>query len=211
MGTPSLQLQALTQGIPSPQGFYAYNQGDRPPHRGGKPYKPFITRGRGRPSFSSNFNGNRRYKGNYAYRGQRGAFKGNHRGRQGQKFDKSPTTKKSKVNSKTPNKDYKDRCYTCHEYGHISPNCPQNPRARHRQGNQNQYNQAICQNIPQLNYQQGMQPCAQTNCNDDVDLTNAYSEAYAELEQFESVDTLNAFAEISNEMYRSEKVDTLNN
>ena len=65
----------------------------------------------------------------------------NNRGRGGQIFDKSPTTKKSKVNSKTPNKDFKGRCYTCHEYGHISTNCPQNPRARHRNnGGNNQYN-----------------------------------------------------------------------
>ena len=157
-----LQLQALSQGLAAPQEFYAYHHGNRQPQRGGKPYKPFITRGRGKPSFSSHFNGYRKGNDNYSYRGQRGGFRGNNRGRGGQKFDKSPTTKKSKVNSKTPNKDFKDRCYTCHEYGHISTNCLQNLRARHRNnGGNTQYNQATCQNIPQLNFHQGMQPCAQ--------------------------------------------------
>ena len=74
-----LQLQALSQGIAAPQEFYAYHQGDRPPQRGGKPYKPFITRGRGRPSFFTHFNGNRRSNGNYSYRGQRGGFRENNK------------------------------------------------------------------------------------------------------------------------------------
>ena len=105
------------------------------------------------------------------------------RGRGGQKFDKSPTTEKSKVNSKIPNKDFKDRCYTCHEYGHLSTNCPQNPRARHRNNNSNnQYNEAICQNVPQLNFHQGMEPCAQVSVDDSLGLSNAYSEASEELE-----------------------------
>ena len=191
---------------------YAYHQGDRQPQRGGKPYKTFITRGRGRgrPSFSSHFNGNRRGNDNYSYRGQRGGFRGSNRGR-GQKFDKSPTTRKSKVNSKTPNKDFKGRCYIYHEYGHISTNCPQNPRARHRNnGGNTQYNQATCQNIPQLNFQQDMQPCAQIS-QDSLHLSNAYSEAYEELEQFESIDTLNYMAEIVNDHTPPEIVDNLNN
>ena len=208
-----LQLQALSQGLAAPQEFYAYHQGNRQPQRGGKSYKPFITRGRGRgrPSFSSHFNGYRRGNDNYSYREQRDGFRGNNRGRGGQKFDKSPTTKKSKVNSKTPNKDFKDRCYTCHEYGHISTNCPQNPRARHRNnGGNTQYNQATCQNIPQLNFQQGMQPCAQIS-QESLGLSNAYSEAYEELEQFETIDTLNYMDEIVNDPTPPKIVDDLNN
>ena len=205
-----LKLQALSQGLAAPREFYAYHQGDRQPQRGGQPYKPFLTRGRGRPSFSSHFNGNRRGNDNYSYRGQRGGFRGNNRGR-GQKFDKSPATKKSKVNSKTPNKDFKDRCYMCHEYGHISTNCPQNPRARHRNnGGNTQYNQATCQNMPQLNFQQGMQPCAQIS-QDSLGLSNAYSEVYEELEQFESIDTLNYMGKIVNDHTPPEIVDNLNN
>ena len=215
-----LQLQALSQGLADPQEFYAYHQNGRPPPRGGKPYKPFISRGRGRgrPSFSSHFNGQRRTNGGFSPRGQRGGFRGNNsnRGRTGQKFDRSPTTRKSKVNSKTPNKDFKDRCYICHEYGHISHDCPQNHRGKQR-NSQNQYNQAICQNIPQLNFQQGMQPCAQIPDNNQLELTNAYSEAYDELEQFESIDTLNVINDVYSDCVKpdayhcTENVDSLNN
>ena len=42
-----------------------------------------------------------------------------------------------------------------------------------------------------------MQPHAQIPSNSQLELTNAYSEAYYELEQFESIDTLN----VINEMY----------
>ena len=41
-----------------------------------------------------------------------------------------------------------------------------------------------------------MQPCAQIPDNSQLELTNAYSEAYDELEQFESIDTLNVINEV---------------
>ena len=63
---------------------------------------------------------------------------------------------------------------------------------------------------PQLNFQQGMQPCAHIS-QDSLSLSNAYSEAYEELEQFESIDTLNYMGEIVNDHTPPEIVDNLNN
>ena len=45
------------------------------------------------------------------------------RGRGRGSFDKMPTHKKSKVNTKTPDKDSKFRCWSCHQYRHRADEC----------------------------------------------------------------------------------------
>ena len=68
-----------------------------------------------------------------------------------------------------------------------------------------------------------MQPCAKVPGNSQLELTNAYSEAYEELEQFESIDTLNVINEVYSACVKpyaciglsqdkcTENVDSLNN
>ena len=91
-----------------------------------KPYKPQIYpkgRGRGRGGRGpprgrgqgqNNFGG----RGNFRSRGN---FRGKSRGG---RFDKSPTKKHPRVNSKTKDFD-KDRCRYCREVGHWERDCPQ--------------------------------------------------------------------------------------
>ena len=55
-----------------------------------------------------------------------------------------------------------------------------------------------------------MQPCAQIS-QDSLGLSNTYSEAYEELEQFETIDTLNYMDEIVNDPTPPKIVDDLNN
>ena len=62
-----------------------------------------------------------------------------------------------------------------------------------------------------------MQPCAQTPDNNQLELTNAYSEGYDELEQFKSIDTLNVINDVYSDCVKpdayhcTENVDSLNN
>ena len=69
----------------------------------------------------------------HGYQGNRGAYQqgyqnqhhGGYRGKQrGGKFDKSPTKRNPRVNSKTKDAD-KDCCRYCHEIGHWERECPQ--------------------------------------------------------------------------------------
>ena len=97
-----------------------------------KPYKPYITspRRRGCGGFSrpkgGHSSGDRsdgwpRNKGRF--RGGKGGF--SRRGRfQGKKFDKSPTTRRSRVSGQAIDKD-KDRCYHYHQPGHFAAECPE--------------------------------------------------------------------------------------
>ena len=97
-----------------------------------KPYKPTLYpqgRGRGR----NRGNGGGRYQGRDNQRGyqnnnqqRRGPGRGGFRGkpRSGQKFDKSPTKRNPRENSKTKDVD-KDRCRYCREIGHWVKDCPQ--------------------------------------------------------------------------------------
>ena len=100
-----------------------------------RPYKPTIYpqgRGRGRGRGNGRFQGrgNQRsyqpYNQNQPRRGRgRGGFRGKPRG--GQKFDKSPTKRNPRENSKTKDSD-KDRCRYCREIGHWVKDCPQKKR-----------------------------------------------------------------------------------
>ena len=99
-----------------------------------RPYKPQIYprgkgRGRGGRSQPRGCDQGRQH----GYQGNRGGYqqgyqnqhRGGYRGRQrGGKFDKSPTKRNPRVNSKTKDAD-KDRCRYCHEIGHWERECPQ--------------------------------------------------------------------------------------
>ena len=93
-----------------------------------KPYKPTLYpsgRGRGRGR-GGRFQG-RRSPGNQqsSYQPHRGRGHGGFRGKpRGGKFDKSPTKRVPRENSKTKDVD-KDRCRYCREIGHWVKDCPQ--------------------------------------------------------------------------------------
>ena len=93
-----------------------------------KPYKPTLYpsgRGRGRGR-GGRFQG-RRSPGNQqsSYQPRRGRGRGGFRGKpRGGKFDKSPTKRVPRENSKTKDVD-KDQCRYCHEIGHWVKDCPQ--------------------------------------------------------------------------------------
>ena len=93
-----------------------------------KPYKPTLYpsgRGRGRGR-GGRFQG-RRSPGNQqsSYQPRQGRGRGSFRGKpRGGKFDKSPTKRVPRENSKTKDVD-KDRCRYCHEIGHWVKDCPQ--------------------------------------------------------------------------------------
>ena len=97
-----------------------------------RPYKPTLYpqgRGRGRGRGNGRFQGrgNQRpfqpYNQNQPRRGRgHGGFRGKPRG--GQKYDRSPTKRNPRENSKTKDVD-KDRCRYCREIGHWVKDCPQ--------------------------------------------------------------------------------------
>ena len=93
-----------------------------------KPYKPTLYpagRGRGRGR-GGRFQGRRGQGGQQtSYQPRRGRGWGNFRGKsRGQKFDKSPTKRVPRENSKTKDAD-KDHCRYCREIGHWVKDCPQ--------------------------------------------------------------------------------------
>ena len=92
-----------------------------------KPYKPQIyPRGRGRGRGRGQPQGRDQGHGQ-GYQGGRGGYQscgGYRRRSRGGKFDKSPTKRNPRVNSKTKDVD-KDRCRYCHEIGHWERECPQ--------------------------------------------------------------------------------------
>ena len=99
-----------------------------------RPYKPQIYprgRGRGRGRRGQPWGWDQGCQN--GYQGNRGGYqqnyhnqhRGGYRGRQhGGKFDKSPTKRNPRVNSKTKDAD-KDHCRYCHEIGHWERECPQ--------------------------------------------------------------------------------------
>ena len=96
-----------------------------------KPYKPTLYpqgRGRGRGRGNGRFQGRQNQRPYQPYNQQqrrgrgRSGFRGKPRG--GQKFDKSPTKRNPRENSKTKDVD-KDRCRYCREIGHWIKDCPQ--------------------------------------------------------------------------------------
>ena len=92
-----------------------------------KPYKPQIyPRGRGRGHGRGQPRGRNTGQGQQGQRSgpgfqPRGSFRGKSRGG---RFDKSPTKRNPRVNSKTKDAD-KDRCRYCREIGHWVRDCPQ--------------------------------------------------------------------------------------
>ena len=93
-----------------------------------KPYKPQIypNRGRGRGRGRGQPWGRDQGQGQ-GYQGGKGGFqsRGNYKGKpRGGRFDKSPTKRNPRINSKTKDVD-KDRCRYCREIGHWERECPQ--------------------------------------------------------------------------------------
>ena len=93
-----------------------------------KPYKPTLyPSGRGRGRGRGGRTQGRRFQGNSQtpYQPRRGRGRGGFRGRpRGGKFDRSPTKRVPRENSKTKDVD-KDRCRYCREIGHWVKDCPQ--------------------------------------------------------------------------------------
>ena len=93
-----------------------------------KPYKPTLyPSGRGRGRGRGGRMQGRRFQGNQqsSYQPRRGRGRGGFRGKpRGGKFDKSPTKRVPRENSKTKDAD-KDRCRYCREIGHWVKDCPQ--------------------------------------------------------------------------------------
>ena len=91
-----------------------------------KPYKPHIHPGRGRGRGRGRGQPRGRDQGQaQGYQGGKGGYqsRGGFRGRsRGGKFDKSPTKRNPRVNSKTKDAD-KDRCRYCREVGHWERDC----------------------------------------------------------------------------------------
>ena len=93
-----------------------------------KPYKPHIHPGRGRGRGRGRGQPRGKDHGQaQGYQGGKGGYqsRGGFRGRsRGGKFDKSPTKRNPRVNSKTKDVD-KDRCRYCREVGHWERDCAQ--------------------------------------------------------------------------------------
>ena len=101
------------------------NRSSRPP----KPYKPYILKGRGR-NFGRSRDRDRYCRDNSHPRRSSDSLRGHNRSWSRpppHRFDRSPTTKKPRSNSKTVDKD-KDRCFNCHQHGHLARECPQKQR-----------------------------------------------------------------------------------
>ena len=98
-----------------------------------KPYKPTLYpqgRGRGRGRGNGRFQGRGGQRSFQPYNPQRrgrgrGGLRGKPRG--GQRFDRSPTKRNPRENSKTKDVD-RDRCRYCREIGHWVKDCPQKKR-----------------------------------------------------------------------------------
>ena len=97
-----------------------------------KPYKPQIyPRGRGRGHGRGQPGGRNIAQGQQGQRSgfqPRGGFRGKGRGG---RFDKSPTKRNPRVNSKTKDAD-KDRCRYCREIGHWVRECPQKKKGENK-------------------------------------------------------------------------------
>ena len=103
-----------------------------------KPFKPYIAKGRDKASFRGRYDrrDQRPTPRSQSYPKQRdrspppgpNRSQSQPRGGNSNRFDRSPTTRKPRTNSKTINKD-KDRCYKCHEYGHFARDCPEERKA----------------------------------------------------------------------------------
>ena len=115
-----------------------------------KPYKPTLYpsgRGRGRGR-GGRFQG-RRPPGNQqsSYQPHQGRGRGSFRGKpRGGKFDKSPTKRVPRENSKTKDVD-KDRCRYCREIGHWVKDCPQKKKDQEKGDNEDTF--AGLSEIPQ--------------------------------------------------------------
>ena len=97
--------------------------------RPSKPYKPYILKGRGR-IFGRSRDRNRYRREDSRPRRSSDSLRGRDRSWSRpppHTFDRSPTTKKPRSNSKTVDKD-KDRCFNCHQHGHFTRECPQKQR-----------------------------------------------------------------------------------
>ena len=109
-----------------------------------KPYKPYLTRGRGhnrpdtpRPPFRTNFRDRYRPRSNFRsrFRSQspfRPRFN-NSKPRYPfrRRFDKSPVNRRPRIASRSVSRD-RDRCYNCQEFGHMAKDC------KHRKTSANQ-------------------------------------------------------------------------
>ena len=97
--------------------------------RSPEPCKPYILKGCGR-NFGRSHGLDRYRRDDSRPRGSSNSSRGPDRSWSRpppHRFDRSPTTKKPRSNSKTVDKD-KDRCFNCHQHGHFARECPKKQR-----------------------------------------------------------------------------------